>query len=48
MTDLHTHILPGMDNGARVVEMSLEMLQQKLGEQSLRLISRWAEKLAGQ
>jgi len=27
MTDLHTHILPGMDDGAKNVEMSLAMLR---------------------
>ena len=27
MTDLHTHILPGMDDGSKDVEMSLEMLR---------------------
>ena len=27
MTDLHTHILPGMDDGAKTVEISLEMLR---------------------
>lgn len=27
MTDLHTHILPGMDDGARDVQMSLRMLR---------------------
>lgn len=29
MTDLHTHILPGMDDGAKTVEMSLEMLRME-------------------
>ena len=29
MTDLHTHILPEMDDGAKSVEMSLEMLRQE-------------------
>lgn len=29
MTDLHTHILPGIDDGAKNVEMSLEMLRQE-------------------
>lgn len=29
MTDLHTHILPGMDDGARDVETSLEMLRME-------------------
>lgn len=29
MTDLHTHILPGMDDGAKDLEMSLEMLRQE-------------------
>ena len=27
MTDLHTHILPGMDDGAQTVEQSLQMLR---------------------
>jgi len=27
LTDLHTHILPGMDDGARNVAMSLAMLE---------------------
>ena len=30
MTDLHTHILPGMDDGAKTVEQSLQMLQMQL------------------
>lgn len=29
MTDLHTHILPGMDDGARTVEESLTMLRMQ-------------------
>lgn len=29
MTDLHTHILPGMDDGAESVEMSLDMLRME-------------------
>lgn len=29
MTDLHTHILPGMDDGSKSVEMSLEMLRME-------------------
>lgn len=29
MTDLHTHILPGMDDGARSVEQALAMLQEQ-------------------
>ena len=29
MTDLHTHILPGMDDGAENVEKSIEMLKSK-------------------
>ncbi|MDD6188463.1 MAG: hypothetical protein PUB32_02640 [Clostridiales bacterium] len=29
MTDLHTHILPGMDDGAKTVEISLEMLRME-------------------
>ncbi|MDO4315099.1 MAG: hypothetical protein Q4C45_04925 [Oscillospiraceae bacterium] len=29
MTDLHTHILPGMDDGAKTVEMSLAMLRME-------------------
>lgn len=29
MTDLHTHILPGMDDGARDVKTSLEMLRME-------------------
>lgn len=32
MTDLHTHILPGMDDGAETVSQSLEMLQMQLGQ----------------
>ena len=27
MTDLHTHILPGMDDGAHTTEQSLAMLR---------------------
>ena len=29
MTDLHTHILPEMDDGAESVEMSLDMLRME-------------------
>lgn len=29
MLDIHTHILPGMDDGSRSVEMSLEMLREQ-------------------
>jgi hypothetical protein len=29
MTDLHTHILPGLDDGARQVEESLELLREQ-------------------
>ncbi|MBE6933588.1 MAG: hypothetical protein E7462_00820 [Ruminococcaceae bacterium] len=29
MTDLHTHILPGMDDGAQTVEQSLELLRMQ-------------------
>ena len=29
MTDLHTHILPGMDDGAKTVEDSLAMLRME-------------------
>ena len=29
MTDLHTHILPGIDDGARTVEISLNMLRME-------------------
>ena len=29
MTDLHTHILPGMDDGAQSVEVALEMLRMQ-------------------
>lgn len=29
MTDLHTHILPGMDDGARSVEQALALLQEQ-------------------
>lgn len=29
MTDLHTHILPGMDDGAKDAAMSLEMLREE-------------------
>lgn len=41
MIDLHTHILPGMDDGAKDVEMSLEMLrmQQAQGVDSVALTS---------
>lgn len=34
MTDFHTHILPGIDDGSRSVEMSVEMLQ-KMTEQGI-------------
>lgn len=29
MTDLHTHILPGIDDGARTVEISLDLLRME-------------------
>ena len=29
MIDLHTHILPGMDDGAKDVDMSLQMLRMQ-------------------
>ena len=32
MTDLHTHILPGMDDGARSVETSLAMLREEAAQ----------------
>ena len=32
MTDLHTHILPGMDDGARSVEISLAMLREEAAQ----------------
>lgn len=32
MTDLHTHILPNMDDGAQSVEMSLQMLRQEFAQ----------------
>ena len=32
MTDLHTHILPGMDDGARSVEVSLAMLREEAAQ----------------
>lgn len=32
MTDLHTHILPGMDDGSRSVEMSLAMLEEEAAQ----------------
>lgn len=32
MIDLHTHILPGMDDGAPDVQISLELLQQQLAQ----------------
>jgi len=35
MTDLHTHILPGMDDGAKTVEQSLQMLQMQLEQNKL-------------
>lgn len=37
MTDLHTHILPGMDDGARDVETSLSMLRSE-GEQGVNAV----------
>ena len=33
MTDLHTHILPGMDDGSKNVEMSLAMLRSEWEQQ---------------
>ncbi len=38
MIDIHTHILPGIDDGSKNVEMSLEMLRMS-GEQGVRLIA---------
>ncbi len=32
MTDLHTHILPGMDDGSRSPEMSLELLRAEAAQ----------------
>lgn len=32
MTDLHTHILPGIDDGAKTVEESLRMLRAQRGQ----------------
>ncbi len=32
MIDLHTHILPGMDDGARDVETSLELLRMEMAQ----------------
>ena len=32
MTDLHTHILPGMDDGSKSVEMSLAMLRAEAAQ----------------
>ena len=32
MTDLHTHILPGMDDGSRSPEMSLELLRREAAQ----------------
>ena len=32
MTDLHTHILPGMDDGSRSVEMSIAMLREEAAQ----------------
>lgn len=32
MTDLHTHILPGMDDGARSAEASLELLRMEAAQ----------------
>ncbi len=32
MTDLHTHILPGMDDGSRSVEMSVDMLRAQAAQ----------------
>ena len=34
ITDFHTHILPGVDDGSRSVEMSVEMLK-KMAEQGI-------------
>ena len=31
MIDLHTHLLPGIDDGAKTLEMSLEMARQAVG-----------------
>ena len=32
MTDQHTHILPGMDDGSRSPEMSLELLRAEAAQ----------------
>ncbi len=32
MTDLHTHILPGMDDGSRSIEMSIAMLREEAAQ----------------
>ena len=36
MTDLHTHILPGMDDGAKDVETSLTLLRMEAAQGFLR------------
>ena len=37
MTDLHTHILPCIDDGAQSEEMSLEMLEREI-EQGVKTV----------
>ena len=31
MIDLHTHVLPGIDDGSQSMDMSLEMLARRTG-----------------
>lgn len=38
MLDIHTHILPGMDDGSRTPEQSLTMLQRE-AEQGIRMVA---------
>ena len=39
MTDFHTHILPGVDDGSRSVEMSVQMLESMAKQGITRVVA---------
>ena len=39
LTDFHTHILPGIDDGSRDVEMSISMLEEETRQQVKRIVA---------